>query len=109
MVVLALAAAFAFGSHADTARPHLSVPDTAPFIVRGAGFRAGERVRVVVDASNHAVRTVTAGARGGLVARMPAVKLGSCPTFTVRAIGNRGSRASLKVVPECANLQPVDK
>jgi len=109
MVVLFLAATLALGTQTGVVRPHLSVPDTAPFTVRGTGFRIGERVSIVVNARNRASRTVTAGVAGGFLARMPAVELGSCPAYAVQARGSRGSRASLKVVPECAALQPVDR
>jgi hypothetical protein len=109
MAVLALVFALAvgLGTRAEAVRPHVSVTDESPFTVRGMGFSSGEHVRVVVHARNHVSRMAITGVRGGFLVRLPAVKLGSCPRYGVTATGNRGSRASFKVVRECANLQPL--
>ena len=83
------------------AQAHLAVPTTNPFTVRGSGFRAGERVALVVRAHNRLAKTVTAGSRGRFRARMPRVRLGTCGAFIVRASGSMGGRAVLRVMPEC--------
>lgn len=106
MVVLLLVVALVLGTQTGAAHPRLSVPAQRPFTVDGTGFRSGERVSLVVRARNRVSRTVAAGPAGRFHARMPAVRLGSCPAFFVRATGSQGSRASLKAVPACANLQP---
>ena len=106
MVVLLIVVALVVGTRTGSDHPRLSVPEQHPFTVDGAGFRSGERVKVVVGARNRVSRTVTAGPAGRFHARMRAVRLGSCPAFAIRATGSQGSRASLKVVPTCANLQP---
>jgi hypothetical protein len=99
---LALVPAAAAGGSA-----RLSVTDRSPFTVHGLGFSAGERVRVVVTAaSGGTTRWVTSGSRGGLIVHFPGVKLGRCPAYVVRAYGARGSRASLRFMPECP--QPFD-
>jgi hypothetical protein len=94
------------GAHTPTARPNVSVSDQSPFIVRGWNFHAGEHVKVVVHAGNHVTKNVTAGAAGGFVVRMKTVRIGDCPRYGVRATGDKGSRASFKLVSECANLAP---
>jgi len=83
------------------APPHLTAGGTAPFTVRGSHFKPGERVRIVVQAEDGGTKTVTAGALGGFVARFPGVSIGSCAAYVVRAFGSAGSRATLRVMPEC--------
>ncbi len=106
MVVLLLVTALMLGARSGADQPRLSVPDQHPFTVDGAGFRSGESIKVVVGARNRVSRTVTAGPAGRFHARMRAVRLGSCPMFAIRATGSQGSRASLKIVPACADLVP---
>jgi hypothetical protein len=109
MVVVFLVAALVLGTATGSNRPQLSVPDQRPFTVDGTGFRSSERIRVTVRALNRVTRIVTAGSAGRFEVRMRAVKLGTCPAFAIRAIGSQGSRATLKIIPVCANLQPVDR
>jgi hypothetical protein len=87
-------------------RPQVVVPDTSPFMVRGTGFHPGERVTLVVTAGSRVTRTITAGVRGGFTLRMTSVNLGSCAGYSVRATGSMGSRASMRIIPECPDLQP---
>jgi hypothetical protein len=104
-LLLLLAAVFPAASTATGAR--LAVTDRAPFTVHGLGFAPRERVRVVVMATGDgSTKWATSGPAGGLVVRFPGVKLGSCPAYVVRAIGSKGSRATLRFMPECP--QPFD-
>jgi hypothetical protein len=89
---------------AQTARVLVSA--TSPFTVRGSGFRAHEHVTVTVSATVRRTKAVVAGARGGFKASFSAVKIGACEGYVVRAKGNRGSLAILKVMPECAPPGP---
>jgi hypothetical protein len=83
---------------------HLIVADTAPFTVRGTHFKPHEHVRVAVTTSAAVgVHTVIAGEAGGFLTRYTQISLGACATYTVRATGNLGSRATVRVIPECAN------
>jgi hypothetical protein len=112
MAVLAVALVLAFGAApADaSARARVAVVDTTPFTVRGAGFKPAERVALLVTVKRRWERTVVASSTGAFVARFtgPAVK--PCSAYSVRAQGNRGSLAVLKVVPECpVPPQPVDQ
>jgi len=94
-------------SLAATARPTVTVPSTKPFAVSGAHFKPGEHVRVVVYARTTAAKTVTAAARGTFFVRFPALSVGqSCERYAVRATGDRGSTAALKVTPECPPPAP---
>jgi hypothetical protein len=82
--------------------PRLSVEDRAPFTVRGLGFAPHEKVKVVVSIESVATRWTTAGQRGGFLLRFPALELGYCQGYVIRATGSKGSRALLKLTPECA-------
>ena len=83
-------------------RAHLAVPTTTPLTVRGTLFRAAERVVVVAQANGEHRRTVTTSTRGTFLIRFAGVALGNCTGYVIRASGNRGSYASLRVIPECA-------
>jgi hypothetical protein len=75
----------------------LRVVDESPLTVRGLGFKARERV-TVTETSAAAIqrRTVTATATGSFVVRFTAVTADACRGFSVRASGNRGTRALVK-------------
>src|SRR3954452_16084041 len=84
-------------------RAWVSVETTHPFVVEGARFQPREHVRVVVWANGTGRKMVTAGGRGGFVVRFPGLTTAPpCGAYTVRATGDRGSHAALKVTPECA-------
>jgi hypothetical protein len=104
VLVLMAAAALAPAAIAlPAAAPSVVVTAKSPFTVRGAHFKPNERVRIVAWGDGTASRTVTAGPGGGFVTRFPALALGQpCGAYSVRATGNHGSRAALKVTPECA-------
>jgi hypothetical protein len=90
-----------------TAQPgKLNVISGSQFVVRGTAFKPHEHVLVVVTAAGqHGSKRLSAGPGGAFVARFPSIDIGSCAAFTVRATGDRGSHAGLRVMPECP--QPV--
>jgi hypothetical protein len=87
------------GADARTA-PSITVPRLIPLTVKGTGFVAGERVRVMVRVGATFRKTVTAGRRGRflLVYRLATNK---CTTVRVIATGNKGSRATATVPATC--------
>jgi hypothetical protein len=85
---------------------HLTVMRLSPFTMRGSGFAAGERIRVSVAANQGAVRHVIATERGGFTVRLQAVMLGECDSYFIRAVGNDGTVATMKVSPGCPRLVP---
>ncbi len=93
------AVAVAPGGLART-HPTIDVTRTIPITVKGSGFKAGERVRVVVRSPGIHRKTVTATRRGSFTAifRSAASK---CASIRAIAIGNKGSRASAYVPPSC--------
>lgn len=106
LLLILLTLALAAPALALPGKPTVSVPATHPFVVAGSHFEPHERVHLVVVAHGTGARTVTAGPRGGFVARFPALSpTEPCSSYTVRATGSLGSRAALKVMPECP--QPV--
>ena len=71
---------------------------------RGVGFKPAERVRIEIDAGNRDVtRRTTASATGGFTMRVSGVDANACASFGAIAIGNKGSRATVKRAPgQCA-------
>ena len=103
--MLALAASTAVAG----VQPRITITDTGPLTVRGASFAPGQRVTIVAQAPLRRVRIVTASATGTFVVRFVALKLDGCMAYLVRATAGRGVSVVRKVVPMCANLQPVDR
>jgi hypothetical protein len=99
LVVLALVVVATAAASPATLRV---MPGTQ-FTVRGIGFHPGERVLVAVQAGEDAAsKRVNAGTGGGFIVRFPGLEVGSCPGYTVRATGDKGTRALLRMrVPEC--------
>jgi hypothetical protein len=104
ILVAALLPVAAVASSSRTAR--VTVPATSPVSVHGTNFRSKERVTVTFSAKGIRTKTVTANARGGFWTTFRGLTIGSCDFYTVRARGNRGSSAFLKVIPECAPQAP---
>jgi hypothetical protein len=83
------------------ARTHatINVTRVIPITVQGAGFKAGERVKVVVRSPAVYRKTVTATRRGRFTAIF---RRGSkCASIHALATGNEGSRATAYVPPSC--------
>jgi hypothetical protein len=76
-------------------------------MVRGSRFEPAERVKVTVFAKNTLTKTTQASGAGSFLVRFRGVNLGYCPAYSVAAVGNKGSRASLKLrAPECPPPPP---
>ena len=77
---------------ATSRKAALTLTSLDPMSVKGVGFRKLERVRVTLLGAGKRVRHVRATQRGSF-----AVKFGrvGCSSYTVTAVGNRGSRASI--------------
>jgi hypothetical protein len=102
VAVIALAAAFALSAQAAVTRTaRLAVIDVTPFTVHGSQFVPHERVTVVVMVRTRHVHTVSASAAGTFTTRFTSVSVGPCTAYAVRATGDRGSTAFVKVMPEC--------
>jgi hypothetical protein len=79
--------------------PTIDVTRVIPITVRGSGFKAVERVKLVVRSLGVYRKTVTATHRGLFTAIF---RRGSkCASIRVLATGNRGSRATAYVPPSC--------
>ncbi|CAN5157639.1 hypothetical protein BH20ACT13_BH20ACT13_08340 [soil metagenome] len=96
-VFLLVAAGSAGAQGTQAQRPQLSLTDTRPFEVRGAGFEPGERVQVLlaVNGVQRWQRAVASSA--GVFTVQFRVRVGACSRFTVRALGSKGSSA--RIVP----------
>ncbi|MFL5982279.1 MAG: hypothetical protein ACJ74R_11275 [Gaiellaceae bacterium] len=102
-VVATIASGTAVGA---TTRARVAVTSTDPMTVVGSGFRSRERVTVTVMTTGIHRKVVTAGAKGGFTAKFAGATIGYCESYFVRAKGNRGSLAILKVIPECPSSGP---
>jgi hypothetical protein len=90
---------------ASRARPALSIVSLDPLTVRGKGFVARERVKLLVGATAPKTRSARADARGRFTANLGIKAAGRCASVAVQAIGSRGSRAFVDVTgPDCAPL-----
>jgi hypothetical protein len=75
------------------ARPALRLVTTHPVRVRGAGFVAGETVRISVHAGEASGRKrVSADGDGAFSATLP-LSVPGCTSVTARAVGASGDRA----------------
>jgi hypothetical protein len=100
--ILAVVATIASGTAAAaTTRARVAVTSTEPMTVVGSGFRSHERVTVTLMTKDLRRKVVTAGAKGAFTAKFAGATIGYCESYFVRAKGNRGSLAILKVIPEC--------
>jgi hypothetical protein len=109
IMLAVVVAALATAVPALAAGPSVRVA-TSPFTVRGAGFLPAERVTVYVAAGAERSKTAVATSRGTFAVRFRSLEVGACESYVVRAVGNRGSRASVRHIPtreECgAPIQP---
>jgi hypothetical protein len=96
------------GAGLGSGNPRVGLVDERPVVVRGAGFKARERVAVQVVAFGGPLlrRRVTAGRRGAFTVRFAGRTLQACRGYTVRAAGNRGSRAFVREVPAPCGIDP---
>jgi hypothetical protein len=106
VAVLCSAAALA-QSAAATPGAALGLVDDAPATLRGSGFQPREHVRIVIVAgTTRTIRKVVATARGRFAVRVRA-DANDCVGFSATAVGNKGTRATLKRAPgQCPDLQP---
>jgi hypothetical protein len=108
VAVLCSAAALAQAA-AATPRATLRLVDDVPATLRGAGFQPREHVRIVIVAgTTRTVKKVVATARGRFVVHVRA-DANDCAGFSATAVGNKGTRATLKRAPgQCPQLDPSD-
>jgi len=74
-----------------------------PVVVTGAHFKAQEKVKLTLRTPTDVlVRRTTASRRGSFRSDFGTVTFGRCGSFTVRAVGAKGSSAMLKLpLPAC--------
>jgi hypothetical protein len=99
--------AFAMPAWGAKPRPAaLKLNSVAPLVVKGSGFRPREAVLLTATIGNRRrFAGPIARADGTFVARFN-VRITRCTSLLVRAIGGRGSRATLKAKPECETEKP---
>jgi hypothetical protein len=100
-ILAVLAAVVSSTAVAATTRAKVAVVSTTPMKIGGTGFRSRERVTVTLTTTGVYRKVVRATARGAFSARFAGVSIGYCEGYSVRAKGNRGSVAVIKLIPEC--------
>ncbi|MBA3561662.1 MAG: hypothetical protein H0W35_02935 [Actinobacteria bacterium] len=95
LVGLVAAVAVASAQAQATAGPALDVIDVRPFVTRGTGFEANERISLLLSSGRTWSKAVVATEGGSFRARF-ALSLPRCGGYTLHAIGSRGSRARLR-------------
>ena len=91
----------------QTTRPAVRVKTTEPFAVVGSHFVAGERVSVVVRMNGRYARTVVANRNGTFAVVFRSISYDTCSGYLVVATGDRGSRARIRLTPECTPFLPA--
>lgn len=86
--------------------PSLSVVRAAPLTIAGRRFHPQEKVRVELTLDAGAlVRAVHATSTGSFVVSFSDARVEPCDALTVRAVGNRGSSATLRLRPRACISQ----
>lgn len=86
----------------ESGHPRLAVAKRSPLVIRGVGFRSRELVTVSVRANQPIVKRVRSTPAGAFGANMGTVVVDHCSALFVRAVGNEGSEAILKLPrPAC--------
>jgi hypothetical protein len=94
-----LAAVVAAPGGVARTHPTIHVTRIIPITVQGSGFKAGERVKLVARTPSVYRKTVTATRRGRFTAIFG--RGSKCTSIRVLATGNKGSRATAYVPPNC--------
>jgi hypothetical protein len=107
-IAAGVAAAFAAVALAASQSAHVAIAQTSPVVVTGAGFKKHERVTLTVSSKSTRTKRIVAGSRGGFSATFRGFSIARCVEYSVRAKGNRGSSAFVKVIPECAPARRIE-
>jgi hypothetical protein len=91
--------ALATAASAGEDRAALRLQDRSPITVAGSGFERGERVRVTLIHETSTQQVVRAGRPGTFVVSFAGTFVRRCELVRVTAVGGRGSRAVLKILP----------
>lgn len=101
IAALGTAAALAV-TGATEARPTLRATDLAPLTLRGTGFAAAERVKLLLAVGAAPDSRVVRADRRGTFRVVFRVSIGRCDEVVVQAIGARGNRAAFRHdAPHC--------
>lgn len=93
LLFLAIAAT-ASAQAALSATPRILLVERAPLVVRGTGFRPGERVRVLLLAGSRVSAVTRVSQAGTFVVRFER-SVGRCTRFSLLASGSSGTRVRL--------------
>ena len=100
LLAAATAALLVAASGAAAVHPALKLVTMSPLVVKGTAFHSRERVKVTAtEAGATYVAVARASTTGAFTASLGDVPASRCNGLSVRAIGARGSAATLKLPP----------
>jgi hypothetical protein len=110
VLVAALAAAvlLPLSAAASTRKATVFLVSRSPATVTGTGFRSHERVVVTISSRSLRRAIVMSTARGALRVVFKRYSFTYCEPYELRAKGNKGSRAFVRVIPDCPSQSPGD-
>jgi hypothetical protein len=100
VLIAILAAAVAAPGGLARSHPTINVTRIIPITVTGTGFKAAERVKIVVRSPAVHRKTLTVSRRGRFTVVFRGAA-GKCASIHALATGNKGSRATAYVPPSC--------
>ena len=86
---------------AQPRRASLELWALSPLVVRGSGFGAGEQVLLSATTPRTERAVSVVARRNGSFRALFRHQVRRCELLAVRAVGARGSRAILQLLPEC--------
>jgi hypothetical protein len=102
-------------------KAQLKVLDTTPLVVRGVGFKAKERVRLLASTGAETQSKTRIATQAGVVTVTFGVSAHQCRFFRVRAVGGKGTRAAVSSItgieaayprmpqPDCVPVDTIDR
>ena len=109
LAALILASIVAIPTAAAGSQPRLTLVTRTPLVVRGTGFKPSERVTVTAMTLSGPRRVIVrATLAGQLSATIRIVNQPCGRAFAIRATGNTGSTATMRVAGSACIPPPVD-
>ncbi len=99
LVIVGGAALLLAGAGSAATGPSLRLASTKPFVVKGAHFKAGERVLVTLTIDRKRSSRSARAVAGSFTVSFGTVELDRCSSYVVRAIGGQGDGAVLRHLP----------
>jgi hypothetical protein len=99
LVIVGGAALLLAGAGNAATGPSLRLASTKPFVVKGAHFKAGERVLVTLTVNRKRSTRSARAVGGSFTVSFGTIDVDRCSSYVVRAIGGSGDGAVLRHLP----------